>query len=117
MKFKLDENLPKEAVEALRSAGHDAVSVLDQRLGGRPDDDVFDVIRAEGRALITLDLDFGNIHAYPPAGGPGLVVLRLASQGKPSVLNAILSVIAALAEHSPAGKLWIVEEGRLRIRG
>ncbi len=40
MKFKLDENLPGEGVQILRAAGHDAVTVLDQRLdtavrGGR----------------------------------------------------------------------------------
>lgn len=34
MRFKLDENLPIELVEAFREAGHDAVTVLDQDLGG-----------------------------------------------------------------------------------
>ena len=34
LKFKLDENLPTEAAEVLCSAGHDAVTVLDQSLGG-----------------------------------------------------------------------------------
>ena len=34
MKFKIDENLPTEAADLLRSAGHDAVTVGEQRLGG-----------------------------------------------------------------------------------
>ena len=37
MKFKRDENLPGEGVQILRAAGHDAVTVLDQRMGGKPD--------------------------------------------------------------------------------
>ena len=31
-KFKLDENMPTEATNLLRDAGHDAVSVVDQQL-------------------------------------------------------------------------------------
>jgi predicted nuclease of predicted toxin-antitoxin system len=51
--FKIDENLPAEAGEVLRDAGHDAVSVLDQRLGGRADADIAAVCKAESRALVS----------------------------------------------------------------
>lgn len=34
MKFKIDENLPVEAVLLLREAGHDALSVHEQGLRG-----------------------------------------------------------------------------------
>jgi len=34
MRFKADENLPAEVAALLRDSGHDAVSVLDQHLGG-----------------------------------------------------------------------------------
>jgi len=34
MKFKIDENLPLEVAVALREAGHDAMNVVDQGLGG-----------------------------------------------------------------------------------
>ena len=37
MKFKTDENLPLQAAELLRSAGHDADSVLDEGLSGTSD--------------------------------------------------------------------------------
>ncbi|MBF0173618.1 MAG: DUF5615 family PIN-like protein [Magnetococcales bacterium] len=40
MKFKIDENLPAEVTVFLRSAGHDALSVRDQDLGGANDDRV-----------------------------------------------------------------------------
>ena len=32
--------------------------------------------RTEGRILITLDLDFSDIRAYPPGTYPGIWVLR-----------------------------------------
>lgn len=66
MMFKIDENLPVEAAEILRQAGYDASTVVEQRLGGKPDSDIASVCQQEGRALITLDTDFGDIRAYPP---------------------------------------------------
>jgi hypothetical protein len=37
MRFKLDENIPRAVGEALRAAGHDADTVLDEALGGGSD--------------------------------------------------------------------------------
>jgi hypothetical protein len=34
LRIKVDEDLPTAAVERLRAAGHDAVSVSEQRLSG-----------------------------------------------------------------------------------
>ena len=57
MQFKTDENLPVEVTELLRVAGYDAMSVLEQGMGGGGDP-VFDgVCLKEGRILITLDTD------------------------------------------------------------
>ena len=117
MEFKLDENLPSEASQILRAAGHDAVSVLDQRLGGYPDTDIAAVCRSELRILITLDTDFGNILAYPPRDFPGIVVIRTDDQAKSCVLPFIRRLVVALKAESPQGRLWIVESRRIRIRG
>lgn len=40
MRFKLDENLPEDASQRLREAGFDAISVLDQSMGGADDRDL-----------------------------------------------------------------------------
>ncbi|MBF0160571.1 MAG: DUF5615 family PIN-like protein, partial [Magnetococcales bacterium] len=84
MKFKVDENLPSEVTTLLRHAGYDTMSVLDQTLGGAQDGKLFAICQQEQRVLITLDLDFANIQAYPPANGCGTIVLRLAWQDKVS---------------------------------
>src|SRR5690242_10632825 len=106
MKFKTDENLPVEVADALRQAGHDALTVHDQRLMGRSDLDIAAVCRAEGRILVTLDTDFANIQRYPPAEYRGLIVLRLAHQDKPYVVG-FMPVIVGLLEHEPIDKhLW-----------
>ncbi len=116
MLFKIDENLPSQSVLLLRNAGHDALSVLDQQMGGHPDSDIAEICRAEFRILLTLDTDFANIIAYPPSAYSGLVILRLADQSKESVLSAVRKFIAALEKESPNKKLWIVENDRIRVR-
>ena len=65
VRFKLDENFPKDAGALLRDAGHDVETVLDERLGGNPDAKVLDACQTENRVLITLDLDFSDIRLYP----------------------------------------------------
>lgn len=117
MRFKIDENLPVEVADLLRAAGHEALTVFDQNLSGRPDSNVADAVRNEKRVLITLDLDFADIRAFPPNDYAGLIVLRLSIQDKPSVLAVIARVIRLLETEPLTGLLWIVDEAAVRIRG
>jgi predicted nuclease of predicted toxin-antitoxin system len=117
MEFKVDENLPVEVADLLRQIGYDAVTVLEQHLGGSPDPDIASVCQQEGRVLITLDTDFADIRVYPPAQFPGLIVLRLNRQDKPHVLKVVNRLIPMLSSESLEHLLWIVEETRVRIRG
>lgn len=116
MRFKVDENLPQEVAGLLREGGHDAVSVSDQGMGGAKDGALFERCCSEGRVLVTLDLDFTNIQAYPPATTPGILVLRLSRQDKPWVLETVRRVMPVLEVASVARSLWILEEDRVRIR-
>lgn len=84
--------------------------------GGQPDDHVIDTCSKEQRALVTLDLEFSNILAYPPANFSGIVVLRLQDQAHATVEAAIHRMLALLPQEPVAGTLWIVEDRRIRIR-
>ena len=55
MKFKSDENLPAEVVGLLSLAGHDAHSVLDEGIGGAPDESIAAVCQQEERVILTYD--------------------------------------------------------------
>lgn len=116
MRFKIGENLPVEVLELLRGRGHDVLTVMDQRLGGAADSAVASACRTEQRTLVTLDLDFADIRAYPPTEYAGIVVLRLTRQDKRHVLEVIERVAALLARRLPDRSLWIVEDGRARVR-
>ncbi|NLS95985.1 MAG: DUF5615 family PIN-like protein [Planctomycetaceae bacterium] len=116
-KFKVDENLPTEAAELFAGAGHDTVTVGDQRMIGEPDANLATVCRREGRAVVTLDLGFADIRTYPPSDYAGIIVLRLARLDKPRVLSVLQRLLPVLEREPLVGKLWIVEETSVRIRG
>ena len=56
------------------------------------------------------------MRAYPPRDQPGIIVLRLKRQDKSSVLRALSRAMRTFPFESVEGKLWIVEEERVRIR-
>ncbi len=116
MKFKTDENLPREAATVLQSAGFDAETVWNEALSGAPDEILADRARREGRVLVTLDLDFANIRHYPPEKHAGIVVLRPSNQDIESVLSLLRRIFPVLLERSPVGELWIVQRDRIRFR-
>lgn len=116
-KFKFDENLPAEGCSDFRSAGHDVVTVLDQILGGKPDSELALHCQNEGRALITLDLGFADIRAYPPADFSGIIVLRPGRQDKSHLLLVLASILGILDREPLAGRLWIVDEVSVRVHG
>jgi predicted nuclease of predicted toxin-antitoxin system len=116
MRFKVDENLPAEIAKLLQLAGHDAVTVLDQQLGGEADSTLIALCRMKRRALVTLDMDFADIRTYAPNKYSGLIVLRLRRQDKPSTVDVMSRLLAKLLEQPLDGHLWIVDEKRVRIR-
>jgi hypothetical protein len=76
LRVKVDEDLPPDVTTALRDAGHDAVGVVEQRMGGWKDTPLWDAVQREGRFLVTSDKGFGDIRAYPPGAHAGVLVLR-----------------------------------------
>ena len=116
MRFKVDENLPIEVAETLRTAGHDAATVNEQAMGGASDPDLAALMQREGRALITLDVGFADIRSYPPEDYEGLVVLRLTRQDKEHILQTCSRLIKRLPSEPLVGQLWIVEADRIRVR-
>lgn len=116
MKLKIDENLPSGCVGILRGGGFEADTVADECLTGTDDSAIAARCRAEGRVLITLDLDFANIRAYPPTEYAGIIILRSKKQDKHSVLTLVHRIALVLTNRAPAGELWIAEPDRIRFR-
>jgi predicted nuclease of predicted toxin-antitoxin system len=114
--FKTDENLPVDVADLIRQRGHSALTVIDQQLSGHADTDVARVCQSEQRALITLDLDFSDIRAYPPENYFGIIVLRPAMQTIAAILRLSERALMLVGTEPLIGQLWIVDESRVRIR-
>jgi predicted nuclease of predicted toxin-antitoxin system len=115
LKFKIDENFEqntrrsfaRQASKQIRSPTRNFL-VLAIQCSER--------CRKEDRVLMTLDLDFANVRAYPPKSHPGIVVFRSKSQDKPTLVALLKRLVPALLQFSPKHQLWIVEPDRIRYR-
>ena len=117
MRAKLDENLPVEAAELLRTAGWECDSVYDEGLAGADDAIVAVRCQVEARVLFTLDLDFADIRAYAPSEYVGIVVLRPVEPSRRQALELVRRVLPVLSAEWMEHRLWIVEPARVRVRG
>jgi predicted nuclease of predicted toxin-antitoxin system len=116
MRLKLDENLGAGGRDLLAARGHDVATVSGQSLCAADDHTVLAVCKAESRALITLDLDFANPLAYPPASHVGVAVLRVPHRLSAGILHELILTLAeSLEREDLKGRLWIVEKGRIRV--
>ena len=116
MRFKIDEHLPLEIKDLLAQHQHDSVTVADEGMAGSIDPDVAQVCRVEARAIMTLDLDFSDIRAYPPEDYHGIIVFRPVIQSITSLARLTTRLLLLLEQEPLVGHLWIVEDHRVRIR-
>jgi len=47
-------------------SGHDAATVLQQKVGGSDDPSIARICKSENRVLVTADTGFADIRTYPP---------------------------------------------------
>ncbi len=95
MKIKLDENLPESLAAELAGMNHDADTVPQEGLAGHDDPDVWAAAQAEGRFLITQDLDFSDVRKFQPGTHHGLLLVRLPGAGRLALIQRILEVFGS----------------------
>lgn len=116
MRFKLDENIPVELCDDLRSLGHEADTVPDEGLMGASDERVLELARREGRVLLTMDKGIADVRRFPPREYAGIVLFRPASTGRGAVLAFIRRHLPRILESELAGWLLVVGERSIRVR-
>lgn len=116
MRFKLDENLGSRSARLFPEAGHDVETIFQEGLIGAADEVIFEACIGEDRRLLSLDLDFADVVRFPPHKTAGIAVLRLPKSASLGLLEKFVRDLASMLEaESIAGRLWIVEAGRIRV--
>ncbi len=116
MRFLVDMNLAVPVAAWLRGRGHDAVHLLEAGLGDLPDSGVLAKAHAEGRVLLTCDLDFGEIIARTGGRGVSLVVFRMFAVDPPRVIQRLDKILASYGAVLAQGAVVVVDETRVRVR-
>lgn len=113
MKVLLDTCVWGGVVHELQAAGHDVIWVADWP-HDPGDEEILSRAEAEGRVLITLDKDFGElavVHELPHYG-----IVRLANLSIRDQAATCLEILSRYGDELHRGGVVTAERGRLRIR-
>ena len=111
--FLANENFPRIAVEALRSAGYDTAWIV-EIAPGSDDDDVLARAYRDRRILLTFDKDFGDLAVRRGTQAcRGVILFRLFLLPQ-NLAETVVSTIASRDDWE--NHLSIVEPARVRMK-
>lgn len=116
MKVKLDENLPVRLASLLQELGHQADTVHDERLVGHDDAKIWETAQTESKFLITQDLDFADSRKYAPGSHHGILLVRLHSPNRRSLVRRILEIFRTENTDDWRGCFVVATELKIRVQ-
>jgi predicted nuclease of predicted toxin-antitoxin system len=117
LKFLIDMPVTPQVVPHLEEKGHEAVHASAVGLGGRPDLEVLERARVEGRIIITADLDYPRLLALLKAPSPGVILFRGGSYSDAEMLALLDRVLLQTIEVDLEHSITVVDQHRVRRRG
>jgi len=115
MRIKLDENLPASLAAVLSNLQHDVHTFAEENLSGKSDREIWEAAQQDARFLITQDLDFSDLRRFAPGTHHGILLVRLRSPDRESLIRRVREVF----EHEDAdrwkGGFVVVTDHKLRI--
>jgi predicted nuclease of predicted toxin-antitoxin system len=116
VKLLADLGVSMTTVRDLRTAGHEVLHLREQALHRLPDPQILDKARAEGRVVLTFDLDFGDLLAAGGESGPSVIICRLSNETPASVTPRVAQVLIECVGDLERGAVVVVEDTRYRVR-
>ncbi len=90
-------------------------NVRQEGLAGRDDPNIWAAAQAEGRFLITQDLDFSDIRKFQPGTHHGILLIRLPDAGRIALTRRILEAFRHEDVESWAGSFAVLSAHKLRV--
>ncbi len=116
MKFLADMGISQTTVIWLREKGYDALHVRELFMHRASDVEIISRASAEGRIVLTCDLDFGDIMSASKEKCPSVVIFRLENEAPSNVIRRLQQVLKESADSLLKGAVISVEETRHRVR-
>lgn len=116
MRIKIDEDIPPVAARWLEERGYESNTVIDQGMGGWKDPDLWEVVQAEERFLITADKGFADIRVHPPGTHAGILLLRPDEDGIRPILELLQLVLNQTQLARLEGTVSVATPRGMRIR-
>ena len=116
MRIKVDEDLPGAVAKLLSEAGHDAIGVIDQGMGGAPDAELWRAVQVEHRLLVTADKGFADIRSHMPGTHAGVLLLRPDTDGIGPLVALLRRVLQYYNLVDLSGTVTVATSRRIRIR-
>lgn len=95
MRIIVDENIPLITVNGLRELGHDVMDIRGTELEGIPDRELWNIVKKEGRLLITTDKGFMQ-NRYEKHHG--ILIIRLKQPNRSKINQKALKGITLFSE-------------------
>lgn len=116
LRIKVDEDLPPIVADLLCNRGYEASTVVEQRMGGYKDAELWKAIQAEGKFLVTADKGFANILEHLPGTHTGVLLLRPDEDGIRPMVALINDVLATFNLEILAGTIAVATPRGIRLR-
>ncbi len=113
MRLVADESCDFAVVSAVRSAGHDVISIA-ERMPGAEDEQVIKLAATERRLLLTEDKDFGQLVFAAAKGNSGVILIRYPSTARSTLTDEVVKLLAERTE-SLYSRFVVMEPGRVRV--
>lgn len=112
MKFLIDENVRKEIIDFIKGLGYDVLLAPQ----GSKDEEIAKIAKEEDRIILTHDIHFADILAYPPKEFNGIIRIRIHPPNAETIITALKNLLQKLPLSEIDKKLIILEEDGFRIR-
>ena len=119
LRFFADHCVSNLIIESLAAAGHEVLRLKDHLPAESPDSAVIAKAQELGAILLSLNGDFADIVAYPPARFRGIVALQILNH--PEITSLLLERLKRYLDlhahmEDYRGKLITVDPYRVRVR-